>query len=71
MTDPDRRASAKAVFLMTKLTDPCEDEMCTLVPPFSGLTDPPLETNKKKMVLYSKSKLGIKHGLRKTSSYNW
>lgn len=40
MTDPDRRASAKVVFLMTKLIDPCGDEMYTLVPPFSGLTDP-------------------------------
>lgn len=40
MTDPDRRASAKVVFLMTKLIDPRGDEMYTLVPPFSGLTDP-------------------------------
>lgn len=31
MADPDRRAWAKTVFLMTKLIDPREDEMQTLV----------------------------------------
>lgn len=38
MADPDIRAFAKVVFLTAKLIDPCEDEMCTLVPPSSGLT---------------------------------
>lgn len=38
MVDPDRRAFTKVVLLTAKLTDPGKDEMCTLVPPFSGLT---------------------------------
>lgn len=38
MADPERRAFAKVVFLMAKLIDPCKDETCTLIPPFSGLT---------------------------------
>ena len=38
MADLDRRAFAKVAFLIAMLIDPCEDEMCTLVPPSSGLT---------------------------------
>lgn len=30
MDDPDRRALGKVVFLMAKLIDLCEDEMCII-----------------------------------------
>lgn len=33
---------------MTRVTDPCEDAMCTLVPPFSELTDPTMSHQRKK-----------------------
>lgn len=64
MADPERRGSAKVVFLITKLIAPCEDKMCTLVPLFSGLTDPhkvQFEINKNNGA-HSKSMLRIKHG---------